>query len=464
MIVKTIFNHSGLWEPGEIEIHLLPGIPTLHVVGLPDAQIKESGIKLKSALKTCGFTWPKGHQIIVNLRPNHFRKKSAGVELGIALGFLAKSGQLSPDLREAVARSCVYGEVALDGRVIAPHDLPLALRAAGDMEVLTGVVPDSVREGLWSEMDNLRADQVTRRQRFFNWQEFWRRPPEMELQIHPQAARALLLATHMKLHVLLAGPQGTGKSTWAKILYSLTEPPDPDLFLEREDLIGREELRWRPLEQPHHSITPLAMVGGGYPIAPGVISRAHGGILLMDEFLEFDPSVLENLREPLENGRVEIARKGAREVIPARFQLVATTNLCPCGKAAPKISYQCPNVFRRKCTSVVHRLSGPLLDRFDMLVFTQDWFDREPKPYLAKELRARLVELKAFAKARGEVPVEAPSWLDQMPLNHRRRAAVVKVARGLADLKGSEAVKSEHFSQAVELVVNPITELDELFA
>lgn len=464
MIVKTIFNHGGQWQPGEIEIHLLPGIPNLHVVGLPDAQIKESGIKLKSALKTCGLTWPKGHQIIVNLRPNHFRKNGAGVELAIALGFLAKTRQLPERLTAAVERTCVYGEVALDGRVLAPHDLALALRAAGDMEVLTGVVDGIVREGVWSEIASLRAAEVTRRQRFFDWEGYWQRPKPVEFHLHKNAAQALLLAAHMHLHVLLAGPQGSGKSTWAKMLYSLTEPPDSGLFLEREEMIGREELRWRPLEQPHHSITPLAMVGGGYPIAPGVISRAHGGILVMDEFLEFDTAVLENLREPLENGRVEIARKGSREVIPARFQLVGTTNLCPCGKAVPGENIQCPHVFRRKCSSVVQRLSGPLLDRFDLLVYSHQWYDRSGPLVTVAELRAQLADLREFRERRGEVELEVPAWVDEMPLNHRRRASLLRVARGLADMRGSRAVKSEHLTDAVELVVKPIAQLDELFA
>src|SRR4051812_32631298 len=113
MIIKTVFNHSGRWEKGEVEVHLLAGIPNLHVVGLPDAQIKEAGVKLKSALKACGFSWPRGHQIIVNLRPNHFRKTSSGVELAIALGFLAVTKQLTKPVHEAALRASVYGEVAL---------------------------------------------------------------------------------------------------------------------------------------------------------------------------------------------------------------------------------------------------------------------------------------------------------------------------------------------------------------
>ncbi len=463
MIIKTIFNHGGTWEKGEIEIHLLAGIPNLHVVGLPDAQIKESGVKLKSALKSCGFTWPRGHQIIVNLRPNHFRKSSAGGELAIALGFLAKTNQLPENILAAAQRAYVYGEVALDGRVIAPHDLPSALRAAAGEEVLTGSVGDYVREGAWSELTRLRDESVARKQRFFDWEAFWQRPAPLDLTLHAEAAKILILVLHMKLHVLLAGPQGSGKSTWAKIMYSLTEAPDPDLYVEREEMIGRENLRWRPLEQPHHSVTPLAMVGGGFPIAPGVISRAHGGILIMDEFLQFHVAVLENLREPLENGRVEIARKGSREILPARFQLVATTNLCPCGKAAPGMERRCPYVFRNKCSQVVHRLSGPLLDRFDVMGYSHNWTDRSVDRVHVNEIRETLQRLTRFAKIRGEVELKVPGWVDEMSLNHRRRAALLRVARGIADLHESKRVESKHFTEAVGLVVSPIKELDEIF-
>lgn len=464
MIIKTIFNHGGQWERGEIEIHLLPGIPNLHVVGLPDAQIKESGIKLKSALKSCGFSWPKGSQIIVNLRPNHFRKSSAGGELAIALGFLAKTNQLSETVLAAAKRAYVYGEVALDGRVIAPHDLASALRTANGEEVLTGVVGENVREGLWSEISGLKSEEVLRKQRFFDWENFWQPPKPMGFPLHPEAAKLLLLAAHMKLHVLLAGPQGSGKSTWAKTLYSLTEPPDPDLYIEREALIGREELRWKPLEQPHHSLTPLAMVGGGYPIAPGVISRAHGGILVMDEFLEFDSAVLENLREPLETGRIEIARKGAREILPAKFQLIGTTNLCPCGQAAPGEDLNCPHFFRRKCSSIVHRLSGPLLDRFDLLGISHNWIDRSEKMIPVSDVKKTLARLAAFRKLRGADEVEIPSWVDEQNLSYRKRSSIAKVARGLADIEDMKNVESKHFAEAIRLVQAPITALQELFS
>jgi len=464
MIIKTIFNHSGRWEKGEVEIHLLSGIPNLHVVGLPDAQIKEAGVKLKSALKASGYTWPRGHQIIVNLRPNHFRKSGPGVELAIALGFLALTKQLKPEVHEAALASLVYGEVALDGRVLAPHDLALALRGAKG-PVLTGVVGEYLREGEWWEIESLKGASVAKKARFFDWEAFWKKPGLMDLKLHPAAAHALMLASHMNLHVLLAGPQGSGKTTWAKILYSLSETPNVDLFLEREEWIGVEEdLRWRPFEQPHHSITPLAMVGGSHPIQPGVVSRAHGGMLVMDEFLEFHPHVLENLREPVESGHVEIARKGSRERIPARFQLIGTTNLCPCGKLYPECNDKCTRPLN-VCRSVIHRLSGPMLDRFDILLLSHEWMKKKDVERVSVgEVAEKLQTMREFRRKRGQALVALPEWVDSLNLTFRRQNSMLRVARGLADMEGSAVVSSKHFHQASKLVIYPIEELNRMFA
>ena len=276
----------------------------------------------------------------------------------------------------------------------------------------------------------------------------------------------MALSAHMGLHVLLAGSQGSGKSTWARLLHALTPKPEPNLFVERERWLGVEEgLRWRPLLQPHHSVTPLAMVGGGHPIVPGVITRAHGGVLLLDEFLEFHPQVLENLREPVENGRIEIARRGSREILPARFQLVATTNLCPCGRLQPQMMNGCPKGWGvARCRSVVWRMGGPLLDRFDLLVFTHDWPLRSGRGVLIAEVAAQVEAMRVFARKRGAQPLVLPSWVEALGLSFRRKTSLLRVARGLADQEGSVSVTSAHFNSAMSLVVSPIRALDQLFA
>ncbi len=464
MRVRTLFQQQGEFSFGEVEIKLLPGIPILQVVGQPDAHIRECGVKLKSALRSCGFLWPKGHQIVVNLRPSYFRKSSAGIDLAIALGFLALTKQISKDILPALIKSVVYGEVGLDGRVFAPPDLARALAFAPHL--ITGEADESVRDGTWSSLATLNQPELKVNRRAFDWQNYWQAPPLMALDLHSRALSELWLAAHMRLNVLVAGPQGSGKSTWAKAAYSLSPAPCAEQMAELQDMFGNSVLEnaWRPFEQPHHSITPLAMIGGGVPIVPGVISRAHGGVLVMDEFLEFNAQVLEALREPMQNGSVEHARCGERARFSANFQLLATTNLCPCGKLdlSPDRPHACSRSLTH-CRSVCARLSGPIMDRFDMVVFSHSWL-RKGKRHTMEEAKKIVERLTAFAKARGPITQRVPTWVDDLEVSHRRRNALMRVARGLADFESSCEVKSHHYHEAFLRVEAPMNAIRQLFA
>lgn len=465
MIIQTLFYYQGRFEKGEVELRLLPGVPQLQVIGQPDTHIRECGLRLKSALKACGLKWPQGHQIVVNLRPGHFRKSSPGIDLPIALAYLAHTGQLPEPVMDALRTHVVYGEVALDGRVCAPFDVGQAIRDCMDMKVLTGEVGASLKHGQWAELMHLQAPEIQHRERFFDWDQYWRAPELVDLELHPAAAELLILSSHMNLNVLLAGPQGSGKSTWARVLYGLSSKPDPYLHQERERILGIsefEDLRWRPLEQPHHSVTPLAMVGGGIPIQPGVITRAHGGILVMDEFLEFHQHVLESLREPLENGVIEVARKGTRKRLPAQFQLIGTTNLCPCGRLYPNRLGGCP-MSVRQCKAVSLRLSGPLLDRFDLLAYSHVWMGAGGRVSV-REVKERLKRMQAFREQRGVKSEDCPRWVYDLELSFRRKRSLLRVARGLADREECADIQPEHFHQAHALVVDPIEALRDLFA
>ncbi|MGE0528336.1 MAG: ATP-binding protein [Bdellovibrionales bacterium] len=465
MIVKTLFRQEHRLEVGEVVVKLLPGLPNFHLVGLPDAAIRECGLKLKSALRSCGLAWPRGHQIVVSLRPSHFRKRSAGVDLAIALAYLGATNQLSAALREMIRTHVVYGELGLDGQVYAPRDISQALRSA-TAPVLTGQIGSNlVREGEWRELSSLRAKELKIRATRFSWERHWQPPEVADIQIHREAAEALWLASHLQLGVLVAGPQGSGKTTWAHALYALSAVPDPKELLELADLVGEEalQLRWRPFEKPHHTTTPQAMVGGGLPVQPGVISRAHGGVLLMDEFLEFPAMVLEALREPIENGAIEVARRGTRVRLPARFQLIATTNLCPCGRLRPERTFHdCPKRITQ-CRTVVHRLSGALLDRFDLLIYSHRWLEAGPRVSL-HEVKDVVQRMAAFRIRRPKSQERVPDWIDAFPLSYRRRRSLLRVARGLADHGECEKVKPEHFARAFALVVEPMQELAQLFA
>lgn len=465
MIIKTLFQNEGGFAVGEVEIKLLPGIPNLHIVGQPDGHIRECGIKLKSALRSCQLAWPQGHQIVVNLRPSHFRKSSAGLDLAVALGFLALTKQLPAELCVRLQEMVVYGELALDGRVFAPHDLEAALRAS-PAPVLSGELMGSLREGSWWQLNTLAQAEPTYSTREFDWSGFWRRPEFPDWEFESSAAEALILAAHMRLNILLAGPQGSGKSTWAKALLSLTDTPDCEQARTRRDLFGEQALesRWRPFEKPHHTITPHAMIGGGLPLFPGVISRAHGGVLVMDEFLEFDRYVLEALREPIENGYIDQARRGERTRFPADFQLIATTNLCPCGRLNPRpdVPMSCSRSLTR-CRSICERLSGPLMDRFDLVVMSHLWLRRGERrrfSWIEEQVKAA----REFAQSRGNETQPIPDWVAQLELSHRRRDALLRVARGLADREQKIRVQDEHYSQAFAFVEKPMADIRQLFA
>lgn len=465
MIIKTIFRNDRRFELGEVEVNLLPGLPQLNVVGLPDAGIREVGVRLKSALRSCGLKWPEGQQVVVNLRPSHVRKSGAGADLAITLAFLAASRQLpvfiSPEDLQGLV---VYGEVSLDGRILAPHDLAQALRFISAGTLLTGAGEVSVRGGRWFEMESLSSEELRLREERFAWSEFWRPPVVPDLEVHPEAARALWITAHMGLSALVAGPQGSGKTTWARALHALTAEPIVEEMEDLASLFGDRVLasRWRPLEQPHHSITPQAMIGGGSPVRPGVISRAHGGVLVMDEFLEFHAQVLEALREPIENGSIEIARHGCRERLPAKFQLIATTNLCPCGQLYPERLEGCSRSLTR-CRAVCRRLSGPLLDRFDLLVFSHLWLQAGPRVRLS-EVRETVTRLAEFARKRGEVPMRLPKEYEDLPMSHRRKRSLLRVARAFADYDESAEVRSEHLHKAAGLSTLAMTSLAQLFA
>jgi magnesium chelatase family protein len=316
-------------------------------------------------------------------------------------------------------------------------------------------------------LDSLSADECRAVERRFDWAAHWEAPALPEFSLPQAAAEALGVAVHAGLNVLVAGPQGSGKTTWAKMLYALSAPPDVPKMFERADLFQEDELalRWRPLEQPHHSITPQAMVGGCAPVRPGVISRAHGGVLIMDEFLQFPSTVLESLREPMETGWIEIARRGERHRLRADFQLIATTNLCPCGKLAPELEELICRRGVHYCRSVCSRLSGPILDRFDLLVFSEGWLAQDVPRMSLLEVAEQVRRAREFSSERsGLWPLKLPENLQRLPVSHRRKQSMLRVARGLADLALSERPRPSHFERAEVLTMNPMDRLARLFA
>ena len=362
MKLRSLIQNSNKLEVAEVEIEFIPGIPQIHFLGLPDRIIKESFYRIKSALRSAGYKFPLTSQIIVNIKPNHLRKSSRGVELAVALGILIKSEQIEVDIIDR--NWVIYGELGLDGSVFAPGDLSANQYNLSGVSVLTGkadgnsqVGSDAIRGVRLNHLNKIEFE-------FENRKATYCRPSYgLEKKFNSDEAEFIFLAASSGLHGLLAGDSGAGKSTLARSYLSFLSEPQPEEFVRFDE-------NWRPFVSPHQSITPAAFLGGGSQLYEGELERAQGGVLMLDELLEFDPEILEALRGPMTGDILRMARASQVRSMVSNFQVLATSNLCPCGKWTPlKSSISC-RFSRTKCTRYLERLSGPLLDRFGLLLFT----------------------------------------------------------------------------------------------
>ena len=458
--------------PVQVELSIIPGLPQVQFTGLPDTAIKESVMRIKSAVRAQGFEWPKTRQMIINLRPAHLKKSSQGVELAIACALLWKTGQLKPPAK-MTSPFFIYGELSLDGAVLVPQDLEsLPPRKEG---IITGRLQQENYLCPLFQVDSLRDLENPEYVPAKSLSTLLQKPPLPDIHFTEQSALILSVTAAGGHSVLLAGEAGAGKSTLAEHLPFLLPPPPLDEFQVSRRIWSRmgRDLTWRPFVNPHHSATPLSMIGGGYPLFFGEITKAHGGVLFMDEYLEFHPRVQEALREPMEKGEICIARKGQSEKFPARFLLVAATNLCPCGDLVPGKPVQCSYSLRR-CFSRLDRLSGPMLDRFDVLAFSTQW-RKGALCVPLKDIYQRVLKADEFRRKRKQTKLNArlslceveslvSDFLKQTQLStglpsKRRRTAVLKTARTLADLSGDIEIQARHIEQAKQLSLIPFTQI-----
>jgi magnesium chelatase family protein len=486
-IARTFALIGVAAEPVHVEVDIGSGLPSFTIVGLPDAAVRESRERVRSALTNSGFNYPQ-HRITANLAPADVRKAGPGFDLAIAAALLAATGQLP---KQVLDRYALAGELALDGAIRpVPGALAMAEGAKGWGMSGVAVAPeDAGQAALVSGLEVMPIDHVTRLRDLDQGTIEPvppATPPEVpgddlpdlaDLRGHPVLRRCLEIAAAGGHSLLLIGPPGGGKTLALQRLPSLLPPLTRDEVIEVTRIAGvcgengGPRLR-RPFRAPHHTISGRALVGGGAPPRPGEVTRAHRGVLLLDELGEFRRDALEALRVPLEEGVLTVTRTSGTVSLPCRFMLVAASNPCPCGNGPDSGECDChPGAVTR----YMSKLSGALADRID-ITLTVDPLPAEKLTNDGVEgsasvrdrvIRARRIQQERLGDGRTNAEmtpseVRRHCELDRagiatlenghrkMGLSARGWDRCLRLARTIADLAGEESIAELHVAEALD--------------